>query len=916
MATNNAEYNFTEIEKHWQNVWDNNRTFATEDIKNTDKKKYYILDMFPYPSGAGLHIGHPEGYTASDIIARYKWAKGFNVLHPMGWDAFGLPAEQYAVKTGTHPAITTSANIDNFRKQIKSIGFAIDWDREINTTDPNYFKWTQWIFLKLFQRGLAYVDEKPVWWCPALGTVLANEEVIDGKSEVGKFPVERRKLRQWVLKITAYADKLIEGLSDLDWPDSTKRLQTNWIGRSEGAEVDFEIANSKAAGKKLKIFTTRPDTLYGATYMVIAPEHPLVDELVSDENKEAVENYKKQIASKSDLDRTDLAKDKTGVFTGAYAINPVNNKQIPIWIADYVLMSYGTGAIMAVPAHDERDYDFAVKFNLPIIRVIDKKNADGSDIALPFTDVGSMINSAQWDGTPSLEGKKKVTEMLEAQGLGKKSVNYKLRDWLFSRQRYWGEPFPIVWVSQQAYKLAEQSGKWNLPKEAVSCKNENSETVYALPIPEDKLPLELPKIDNYKPAGTGESPLANATDWLKVKVNPETAEIVQASECENTEGWFDGIRETNTMPQWAGSCWYYLRYCDNTNNNALISPEAEQYWQYPDFYIGGAEHAVLHLLYARFWHKVLYDCGVVKGSEPFKKLLHQGIILGQLEYTGYKKDGEFVTASRANEEGVEAVKLTENDVEKVGANFALKTDKSILVDARSFKMSKSRGNVVNPDDIIAKYGADSLRLYEMFLGPLEDQKPWNTNGIEGVSRFLKKVWREYIDVETASVNKKIVKDAQDSPELLKALNETIKKVATDIENLRFNTAISQMMIFVSVLQKQKQVSLESASKFVQLLAPFAPHMCEEIWERLGNNGSVAKAKWPEADESKMQNVSNKIAVQVNGKLRGELVVDASMSKDVIIENAKAIENVKTFTEGKTIVKEIYVPNKIVNIVVK
>lgn len=916
MATKNADYNFTDIEKHWQNAWDNNSTFATEDIASTTKPKYYILDMFPYPSGAGLHIGHPEGYTASDIIARYKWAKGFNVLHPMGWDAFGLPAEQYAVKTGTHPAITTATNIDNFRKQIKSIGFAIDWHREINTTDPNYFKWTQWIFLKLFQRGLAYVDEKPVWWCPALGTVLANEEVIDGKSEVGKFPVERRKLRQWVLKITAYADKLIEGLNDLNWPDSTKRLQTNWIGKSEGTEVDFEIANSKAKGKKLRIFTTRADTLYGATYMVIAPEHPLVDELVSDENKQAVEDYKKAIASKSDLDRTDLAKDKTGVFTGAYAINPVNGKEIPIWIADYVLMSYGTGAIMAVPAHDERDYEFAVKFNLPIIRVIDKKNPDGTEPALPFTDVGSMINSDQWNGTPSLEGKKKITQMLEEKGVGKMSVNYKLRDWLFSRQRYWGEPFPIVWVSKEAYDIAEKSGKWNLPTQAVSCKNENGQTIYALPIPEEKLPLELPKVDNYKPSGTGESPLANATEWLKVKVNPQTAEIVQASDCPDTEGWFDGLRETNTMPQWAGSCWYYLRYCDPTNASAPISEEAEKYWQYPDFYIGGAEHAVLHLLYARFWHKVLYDCGVVKGSEPFTRLFHQGIILGQLEYTGYKKDGAFIQPSQADEAGVEAVKLSENDVEKVGANFVLKSDKSIMVDARSFKMSKSRGNVVNPDDIIEKYGADSLRLYEMFLGPLEDQKPWNTNGIEGVSRFLKKVWREFINSENAEINAKISKDAQDTPELLKSLNETIKKVESDIENLRFNTAISQMMIFISCMQKQKQVSSESAGKFLRLLAPFAPHIAEELWERLGNTGSVAKAKWPEVDESKMKSVGAKIAVQVNGKLRGELSISAEMSKEEILETAKNIENVKTFTDGKTIVKEIYVPNKIVNIVVK
>ncbi len=916
MTDNKFDYNFTDIEKRWQNAWDKNQTFAAEKIDETKKPKYYILDMFPYPSGAGLHIGHPEGYTASDIIARYKWANGFNVLHPMGWDAFGLPAEQYAVKTGTHPSITTAANIENFRRQIKSIGFAIDWSREINTTDPAYYKWTQWIFLKLFAMGLAYVDEKPVWWCPKLGTVLANEEVIDGKSEVGKFPVERRKLRQWILKITAYADKLIEGLHRLDWPESTKRLQTNWNGRSEGAEVDFEIADSAAKGKKLRIFTTRPDTLYGATYMVIAPEHPLVDELVSEENRQAVADYKASIASKSDLDRTDLAKDKTGVFTGAHAINPVNGRQIPVWIADYVLMSYGTGAIMAVPAHDERDYDFAVKFNLPIIRVIDKKNPDGTEIPLPFTDVGKMTNSGEWNGTDSLEGKKKVTEMLEKAGVGKKAINYKLRDWLFSRQRYWGEPFPIVWVEKTAYDIAEKSGKWNLPETAVSFTDDSGKTLYALPLPEKYLPLKLPQVDNYKPSGTGESPLAHAANWLNVKVNPQTAEIVPACEFNGGEGFFDGRRETNTMPQWAGSCWYYLRYCSPHCDTAPVDAEAEKYWRYPDFYIGGAEHAVLHLLYARFWHKALHDCGVLTGDEPFKKLFHQGIILGQLEYTGYKKDGNFVPASRAGEDGVEAVKLSENDVEKIGASFVLKSDKSISVDARSFKMSKSRGNVVNPDDIIAKYGADSLRLYEMFLGPLEDQKPWNTNGIEGVSRFLKKVWREYVDAESGELNKKISADAKDPPELLKLLNQTIVKVGADIENLRFNTAISQMMIYVGLLQKQTAVSPESAAKFVQLLAPFAPHIAEELWQKLGGTGSVAKAPWPKADESKIQNATVKIAVQVNGKLRGELRIEASMGKDAILAAAKDIENVKTFTNGKTVVKEIYVPNKIVNIVVK
>ncbi len=915
MSTKNADYDFTAIEKFWQNKWNDEKTFRAE--TSTDAPKYYILDMFPYPSGAGLHIGHPEGYTASDIIARYKRANGFNVLHPMGWDAFGLPAEQYAVKTGTHPAITTASNIENFRKQIKSIGFAVDWDREINTTDPAYFKWTQWIFLKLFKMGLAYVDEKPVWWCPQLGTVLANEEVIDGKSEVGKFPVERRKLRQWVLKITAYADKLIEGLDALDWPDSTKRLQKNWIGRSEGAEVDFEIADSAAKGKKLRVFTTRPDTLYGATYMVIAPEHPLADKLASEDKKTEIEAYRKSIASKSDLDRTDLAKDKTGVFTGAHAINPVNGKLIPIWIADYVLMSYGTGAIMAVPSHDERDYEFAKKFDLPIIRVIEKKDADGNDVPLPFTDVGKMVNSGEFTGMESSEVKRAIIAKLEAENLGKKSVNYKLRDWLFSRQRYWGEPFPIVWVSKSAYESAA-AGAWKdfLPESPVSYKSEAGETFYALPLPEKLLPLELPKIDNYKPSGTGESPLANATEWLNVKINTQTGEIKSSSEA-GAEGdcWFDGHRETNTMPQWAGSCWYYLRYCDPHCDTAPISEEAEKYWGTPDFYIGGAEHAVLHLLYARFWHKVLFDCGVVKNPEPFKKLFHQGIILGQLEYTGYKKDGAWVSVDKAEEEGVEAVKLSENDVEKVGASFRLKEDKNILVDARSFKMSKSRGNVVNPDDIIKQYGADSLRLYEMFLGPLEDQKPWNTNGIEGVSRFLKKVWREYVGKE-GEISEKISADTKDSSTLLKALNETIKKVSSDIDALRFNTAISQMMIFLSTFQKEEKVSKESAEKFVKILAPFAPHIAEELWNKLGNESSVVKAEWPKPDESKIEDDAIKMGVQVNGKLRGELVASKSMSKDELLSAAKQLQNVKVFIDGKTIVKEICVPAKIINIVVK
>lgn len=911
MENISTEYDFNKIEKYWQNYWDANKTFKAE--LDASRPKYYILDMFPYPSGAGLHIGHPEGYTASDILARYKRAKGFNVLHPMGWDAFGLPAEQYALKTGTHPAITTRKNVDNFRRQIKSIGFAIDWDREINTTDPEYFKWTQWIFLRLFERGLAYVDEKPVWWCPALGTVLANEEVIDGKSEVGKHPVERRKLRQWVLKITAYADKLLEGLKDLDWPDSTKRLQTNWIGRSEGAQVDFSI---KGFDDKLRIFTTRPDTLYGATYMVIAPEHPLVKKLTTPENREAVEAYIKSISSKSDLDRTDLAKDKTGVFTGSYAINPLTGGEIPIWIADYVLMSYGTGAIMAVPAHDDRDYDFAVKYNLPIIRVIDKKDESGNDIPLPFTDVGTMVNSGEFDGTNSLEGKSKIIRMLEQRGIGKMSVNYKLRDWLFSRQRYWGEPFPIVWVSKEAYQRAAESGYEGLPKEPVVYKDEGGKEHFALPLPKESLPLTLPEIKTYAPSGTGESPLAHATDWLNVWIDAKTGKTISQREPKPEGGdWFEGKRETNTMPQWAGSCWYYLRYCSPHCPDAPVSAEAENYWGTPDFYIGGAEHAVLHLLYARFWHKVLFDCGVVKSPEPFKRLFHQGIILGQLEYTGYRnKDGEFVSQSELKG-GEEAVKLSEADVVKVGSSYALKSNPKILVDARSYKMSKSRGNVVNPDEIIRDYGADSLRLYEMFLGPLEDQKPWNTSGIEGVSRFLKKIWREYVD-RSGAINPKISKDAKDSPEFLKILNETVKKVAGDIEALRFNTAISQMMICLSALQKEGQISEDSAKSFLKLLAPFAPHIAEEIWQKFGEKESISKAPFPVCDESKIASDSVKMAVQVNGKLRAEIRVSKSASKDEVLALAKEQDSVKKFTAGKEIVKEIFVPGKIVNIVAK
>lgn len=913
MSVNTTEYDFSKIEKHQQELWEKNKTFKAENF--SDKPKYYILDMFPYPSGAGLHIGHPEGYTASDILARYKKANGFNVLHPMGWDAFGLPAEQYAIKTGTHPAITTKKNVDNFRKQIKSIGFAIDWDREINTTDPNYFRWTQWIFLRLFKMGLAYVDEKPVWWCPKLGTVLANEEVIDGKSEVGHFPVEKRNLRQWVLKITAYADKLLKDLDLVDWPDSTKKLQKNWIGRSEGARVDFKLEDF---GETLTVFTTRPDTLYGATYMVIAPEHPLVSKITSAEHKAEMEAYLKKTASKSDLDRTDLAKDKTGVFTGTFATNPLTGAKIPVWVSDYVLMSYGTGAIMAVPAHDERDWEFAQKFKLPIIKVIEKKDENGNDVPLPFTAVGKMVNSGEFTGQDSADVKKKIIAFLEEKKVGKLSVNYKLRDWLFSRQRYWGEPFPIVWVEQDAYQKAIQAKGdvfKNMPESEVSF-TLNGVKHFALPLADSQLPLKLPEVTNYQGAGNGESALANCPEWKDIYYNVQTGESVpQSAGKPEGEMWFKAVRETNTMPQWAGSCWYYLRYLDNKNDKAPFDPEIEKYWQGPDFYIGGAEHAVLHLLYARFWHKVLYDCKIVSTKEPFKRLFHQGIILGKTEYKAFKKNGKYVSALSEDAKDAEGESVDEKDVVKSGTNFVLKSNPEIVVEARSYKMSKSRGNVVNPDDVIAQYGADSLRMYEMFLGPLEDQKPWSTSGIEGVSRFLKKFWREYIDRD-GKIAPKICENFKDSPETLRLANQTIQKVGADIENLRFNTAISQMMIFLSHVQKCEKISKDLAVKFLQILAPFAPHICEEIWQRFGNTSSIAEQKWPVADMNAAAQAEKRIGVQVNGKLRGDVLVSPQDTPKDIIAKAKAIDKVAAQLAGKTLVKEIYVPNRIVSLVVK
>ena len=857
MATEGKDYDFQKIETSWQTFWERNQTFKTS--ADTSRPKYYVLDMFPYPSGAGLHIGHPEGYTATDIVARYRRARGFNVLHPIGWDAFGLPAEQHAIKTGAHPRINTEANIKTFRRQLKALGFSYDWSREINTTDPGYFTWTQWIFRQLFQHGLAYVDERPVWWCPELKTVLANEEVIEGRSEVGGFPVERRNLRQWVLRITAYADRLLAGLKDLDWPDSTKRMQEAWIGRSEGAEVLFQLENP-ALGN-LRIFTTRPDTLFGCTYMVVAPEHPLVPALTTPAQRDVVEAYRKAAAAKSDLERTDLAKEKSGVFSGSHAVNPVNGHRVPIWIADYVLMGYGTGAIMAVPGEDQRDWDFAKRYDLPIIRTVQPPAGFSGEA---YVEDGPAINSANdelsLDGLGVAAAKEKMTVWLEGKGLGERKVNFKLRDWLFSRQRYWGEPFPIVWVEETDYQLLPASVP--RPREPVTY-GQGGRTFCALSLPEGALPLRLPEVESYQPTGTGESPLAAIPDWIDVWYNPEDGAAVPASGPRPDGGlWIRAKRESNTMPQWAGSCWYYLRYLDPQNPSAISDRKLLEYWGVPDLYVGGAEHAVLHLLYARFWHMFLYDIGVVTEPEPFRKLFHQGIILGE--------DGE--------------------------------------------KMSKSRGNVVNPDAVIGEYGTDSLRLYLMFLGPLEAMKPWNPRGIEGVFRFLNKVWREYVG-EDGRPNPKISATAADTPEIERLRHETIRKVGDDIEALRFNTPISQMMIFVNALQKAPAVSRTTALVFLQLLAPFAPHIAEELWERLGERSPISDAPWPTYEAAKLATEEFKLVFQVNGRVRGDQLVSVGLAQEDAVELARNHPRVKPYLEGKTVKKIIFVPGRILNLVV-
>ena len=856
-------YNPSSIEKKWQSYWLNQKTFKTPTDRT--KPKYYVLDMFPYPSGSGLHVGHPEGYTATDIMARYKRTKGFNVLHPMGWDAFGLPAEQYAVKTGTHPRLTTEKNIERFREQLQAIGFSYDWDREVNTTDPNYFKWTQWIFLKLFEMGLAYEDEVAVNWCPELGTVLANEEVIDGKSEVGGYPVVRKPMRQWVLKITAYAERLLQDLDDLDWPESLKDMQRNWIGKSVGAEIDFAIEGYEA--ENIRVFTTRPDTLFGATYMVLAPEHHLVQKITTSEQQKAVEAYVEAAASKSDLDRQELSKEKTGVWTGAYAKHPVTGNPIPIWIADYVLVSYGTGAIMAVPAQDERDWEFAEAFDLPIVRTVQPEEGfEGK----AYTGEGPAINSDFLNGMNVIEAKQTMIEWLETNGVGTKAINYKLRDWLFSRQRYWGEPFPIIHTENGPVAIGE-----------------------------DQLPLELPEVDKYQPTGDGEPPLANATEWVET-VDPSTGAPAK--------------RETNTMPQWAGSCWYYLRYISPDWDGGPVDPDHERYWMPVDLYVGGAEHAVLHLLYARFWHKVLFDLGVVSTKEPFQKLVNQGMILGEMEYTAAKNGGQWISIDQADDTS-ERVSLADDQVEKKGDHFVVKGT-TFRVEARAHKMSKSRGNVINPDHIIEQYGADSLRLYEMFMGPLEQVKPWSTKGVDGVNRFLHRAWRLLIEEETGEL-KSSVQDVEASKEQQKVLHTAIKKVTEDIEAMRFNTAISALMIFVNDANAWKEMPISIAKDFVQLLAPFAPHIAEELWERLGHRQTLAYENWPKLDESWLVDDEVMYPVQINGKVRAELFVpsEQAMDKDGVLEKAKALEKIQGYLEGHRIVKEIFVPKRIVNIVV-
>jgi leucyl-tRNA synthetase len=921
-------YNPAAIEPRWQRYWLEHKTFRTPDF--SERAKLYILDMFPYPSGSGLHVGHPEGYTATDILARYRRMQGRNVLHPMGWDAFGLPAEQFAIKEGKHPGVFTQHNIANFRRQIQMLGFSYDWDREVDTTDPDYYKWTQWIFLVLFdtwydpeqKRGraiaelpippevqkqgadavrryrdgkrLAYQAEVPVNWCAALGTVLANEEVIDGKSERGGHPVVRLPLRQWLLRITAYAERLLNDLETVSWPESIKKMQRDWIGRSEGAEVDFALVDHP---EKVRVFTTRPDTLFGATYMVLSPEHALVERITTPGQKSAVQAYQAEAARKSDLERTELAKVKTGVFTGAYAVNPVNGEKIPVWIADYVLAGYGTGAIMAVPAHDERDFEFATQFGLPIRTVVRppdewlrETGSTPEKLTAAYTEDGVAVNSGPFDGLPTEEFKQRITAWLEQRGQGTGKVNYKLRDWLFSRQRYWGEPFPIL------HEVDEQGRPTGVIE----------------PLAPEELPLRLPDLHDYKPSGKPEPPLEKATEWLWVE-----------------RGGKRYKRETNTMPQWAGSCWYYLRYIDPHNERALIDADKARHWLPVDLYVGGAEHAVLHLLYSRFWHKVLYDRGHVPTPEPFQRLVNQGLILGEMEYIGFRRGGDWVSAERVAFDGdvarnpknggekYDLVKLDEEQVEKKGDVFVLKEEPAVRIDARAYKMAKSRGNVVNPDKVVEEYGADSLRLYEMFMGPLEAVKPWSMHGVEGVYRFLGRVWRVFIDDRAEEVRlNDTVQDVEPTRETLRQLHRTIQRVSDDLEGMRFNTALAALMELNNHLTSLKVRPRSVLEPFVLLLSPFAPHIAEELWWALGHGATLAYEPWPKHDPELIKAEEVEIPVQVNGKLKVRLTVPAGLNNAAIQQTVLADERVAALLEGKSVRRVIVAPHGgLVNIVV-
>ena len=887
-------YTPAEIEPKWQAFWAKDRTFRTD--ADPAKKKAYVLDMFPYPSGAGLHVGHPEGYTATDIVARTLRARGYAVLHPMGWDAFGLPAEQHAIQTGTHPRVTTAKNIQTFRRQLVSLGLSYDWEREVDTTDPGYVRWTQWIFLELFERGLAYQDEIPVNWCPALGTVLANEEVKDGRSERGDHPVVRVPLRQWMLRITAYADRLLEDLAEVSWPEGTRTMQVEWIGRSEGAEVRFPIQGHP--DDHVDVFTTRPDTLFGATFMVLAPEHPLVAKITAPERREAVSGYVQRAAKRSDLERR-TAKEKTGEATGAFAVNPVNGRAIPIWVADYVLFGYGTGAIMAVPAHDERDFEIAKNFGLPIERVVMRPGGDPAEpLTAAFVEDGVACRSGAYDGLATADFKARITADLEGRRQGKRRVEYKLRDWIFSRQRYWGEPIPIYFPV--LFEAEEVDPRTPGAKFSIDHRT-------PIAVSRDELPVRLPELEDFQPGDDPAGPLARAADWRFFQKDGS---------------WY--ARETNTMPQWAGSCWYYLRFLDPRNDRAPFDREVARRWLPVDLYVGGAEHAVLHLLYARFWHKVLFDAGWVEAKEPFKKLVHQGMILGEIEYTSYVGEGGQAVSKRDVEEAVDAdgktayrqkgtgaelraVRLEEKDVEKVGGETVLAGRPEILVDARAHKMSKARGNVVNPDAIVQQFGADALRLYEMFMGPLEATKPWSTDSISGVRRFLDRAFH---------VCTRPLDPGAPAPEIERALHRAIRKVGEDIDALRFNTAISTLMMLTNELFSVERPPRRAAEVLALLLHPFAPHAAEELWERLGHPPSIQHVPWPSFDPALCEDPEVEIPVQINGKVRGRVKVAADAGEDAVFAAAEKDENVQKHLAGKSLVKRQYVPGRIVVLVVK